>query len=171
MPGEAPLEPIIVRPATGADAATVRAIDAVTWSPVHNPGGPPDPDADPLTPRPGRAASVVLVATRDGAGAIGYLRLETPYAILSGAHVRQINGLAVDPSAQRQGVARALLQGAVQLAREEGARKLSLRVFAGNAPARALYAAAGFEIEGVLQREFLVEGEWVDDVLMALWLD
>ena len=34
--------------------------------------------------------------------------------------------------------------------------------------ARGLYEAAGFEVEGVLRGEFLLEGDYVDDVLMAL---
>ena len=37
-----------------------------------------------------------------------------------------------------------------------------------NADARALYAAAGFEIEGVLRGYFRLDGRYVDDVLMAL---
>ena len=44
----------------------------------------------------------------------------------------------------------------------------TLRVFAPNAAARALYDAAGFEVEGVLRGEFFLEGEYVDDLLMAL---
>jgi len=38
---------------------------------------------------------------------------------------------------------------------------------AGNAPARALYTAAGFVEEGILRGEFHLEGRDVDDVLMA----
>jgi RimJ/RimL family protein N-acetyltransferase len=41
-------------------------------------------------------------------------------------------------------------------------------VFAPNERARRLYERLGFEIEGVLRREFMVgDQEYVDDVLMA----
>ncbi len=36
-----------------------------------------------------------------------------------------------------------------------------------NTPARKLYEAEGFEIEGVLPGEFLLDGVFVDDVLMG----
>ena len=80
----------------------------------------------------------------------------------------QINGLAVDPAYRRRGIARALLDAAIDESRSRGARRLTLRVFAPNAAARALYDAAGFEVEGVLRAEFFLEGSYVDDVLMAL---
>ena len=37
-----------------------------------------------------------------------------------------------------------------------------------NAAARDLYAACGFEVEGVLREFFFLDGRYVDDVLMAL---
>ena len=48
-----------------------------------------------------------------------------------------------------------------------GARKLSLRVLGDNTVARGLYESCGFAVEGVLRDEFLVDGRYVDDVLMA----
>jgi RimJ/RimL family protein N-acetyltransferase len=44
---------------------------------------------------------------------------------------------------------------------------LSLRVLGPNAPARALYEARGFRVEGVFVDEFFLAGRYVDDVLMA----
>jgi len=34
-----------------------------------------------------------------------------------------------------------------------------------------LYASMGFAIEGILRKEFLIDGRYVDDVLMAIWID
>ena len=79
-----------------------------------------------------------------------------------------MNGLAVDPAAQRRGVGRALLGAAIEEDRRRGARRLTLHVLATNTGARALYAACGFEVEGVRRGKFLLEGEYVDDVLMAV---
>ncbi|MFQ6548208.1 GNAT family N-acetyltransferase [Aestuariibius sp. 2305UL40-4] len=52
-----------------------------------------------------------------------------------------VNVLAVYPRHRQQGVARALMQRAVELA---GPQPLSLIVADGNVPARALYASLGF---------------------------
>jgi RimJ/RimL family protein N-acetyltransferase len=51
---------------------------------------------------------------------------------------------------------------------EEGRRKLTLRVLGGNDSARRLYESRGFEIEGTLRGAFLLDGDYVDDHLMAL---
>jgi RimJ/RimL family protein N-acetyltransferase len=76
----------------------------------------------------------------------------------------------VDPAYQGRGAGQALLRAAADEARSRGARKLSLRVLGWNTSARRLYERCGFVVEGVLVREFLIDGEYVDDVLMALRL-
>ncbi|WP_143674119.1 GNAT family N-acetyltransferase, partial [Streptomyces caniscabiei] len=42
-----------------------------------------------------------------------------------------------------------------------------LRVLGHNTPARKLYESEGFVVEGVLPEEFLIDGAYVDDVLMG----
>jgi ribosomal protein S18 acetylase RimI-like enzyme len=114
----------------------------------------------------------VLVAVLDDEVA-GYLRLRpaTPWA--SNAHVLMIAGLAVAPSAQRKGVASALLEAAEAPASERKIERLTLRVLSVNTAARALYERHGYETEGELRGEFrLPVGPGgavvqVDDVLLA----
>jgi ribosomal protein S18 acetylase RimI-like enzyme len=84
--------------------------------------------------------------------------------------VLQLSGLAVHPRRQRSGAGRALVEAAVEQARDRGARKLSLRVLGVNTGARNLYQACGFVVEGILRAEFLLDGRYVDDVLMARYL-
>ncbi|WP_250007439.1 GNAT family N-acetyltransferase [Actinoplanes sp. M2I2] len=55
-----------------------------------------------------------------------------------------VRDLYVPARARRRGVARALLTHVVEAARAAGARRVSLQTETGNAPALALYAAAGF---------------------------
>jgi RimJ/RimL family protein N-acetyltransferase len=64
-------------------------------------------------------------------------------------------------------VGRALVDAAAAEARARGATRLTLRVLGPNAGARDLYESAGFVVEGTLRGEFVLEGELVDDVLMA----
>ena len=98
----------------------------------------------------------------------GTSRCARPARCPSHAHVLMVAGLGVDPEAQGRGVGRALVEAAVAEARARGARKLTLRVLGGNVTARRLYERCGFVVEGVLAREFLLDGEYADDVFMAL---
>ncbi|MBA2948530.1 GNAT family N-acetyltransferase [Streptomyces himalayensis] len=107
-----------------------------------------------------------LVA-ESGGRIVGYVRLGIPTPLLSNAHVRQIQGLAVADEARGQGVGRALVRAAVDEARRQGARRITLRVLGPNTPARKLYESEGFVVEGVQPGEFFLDGEYVDDVLMG----
>jgi RimJ/RimL family protein N-acetyltransferase len=60
------------------------------------------------------------------------------------------------------------MDAAATEARARGARRLTLRVLAHNEAARRLYDRSGYIVEGVLRGEFRLDGEYVDDVLMAL---
>ena len=71
------------------------------------------------------------------------------------------------PACGRHGVATALLQAAERRACDRGARKLSLHVLSTNPGAMRLYTRLGFEQEGVLRAEFLIEGRYVDDILLT----
>jgi ribosomal protein S18 acetylase RimI-like enzyme len=154
---------IRIRPAVTADGPRLVALDRATWSPENAVAPLRDDDADFFERRP---PSDVLVAEDDG-GIVGYTQFGRPTPLASNEHVLHIQGLAVDPSARRRGVARQLLEAAAEEATRRGARKLGLRVLGGNASARALYASAGFVVEGVLREEFWLDGRYVDDVLMA----
>jgi ribosomal-protein-alanine N-acetyltransferase len=56
--------------------------------------------------------------------------------------------LAVVPSLRRQGVGRSLLEHAMAEAAARGAAAVLLEVATDNAPARTLYASAGFAVVG-----------------------
>ncbi|MDE8349929.1 MAG: GNAT family N-acetyltransferase [Acidocella sp.] len=68
---------------------------------------------------------------------------------------------------KRRGIGRALLQVGLAQARSQGAEKVHLEVAAGNAPARRLYEAFGFQQAG-LRRQYYANGE--DAVVMSLTL-
>ncbi len=80
----------------------------------------------------GAPVGIVLLARRQGRGWIG--------------------SMGVAPAWRRQGIGRRLLQQALDNARTAGLRQVQLEVLTRNAPAIALYQAAGFQIT----RELLV---------------
>jgi ribosomal protein S18 acetylase RimI-like enzyme len=155
-----------IRPARPGDDRALAALDRATWTERTSPA-PPPPAPDPRFFGERVDIRDVLVAVVDGEVA-GYVRLARAGPLAASAHVLTINGIAVDPSRQGRGVGRALLDAAVAEARGRGARRLTLRVLGDNEPARRLYAAAGFVVEGELRGEFRLGGRYVDDVLMAL---
>ncbi|MET8857036.1 MULTISPECIES: GNAT family N-acetyltransferase [unclassified Streptomyces] len=154
-----------IRTATLDDEDALGRIDRDTWSTLHAVMPRPRPPYEPFySERFGPRDH--LVAELDGR-LVGYLRLGFPTPLACNAHVRQILGLAVADEARGAGVGRALLRAAREEARRQGARRITLRVLGHNTPARALYESEGFVVEGVLPGEFLLDGAYVDDVLMG----
>lgn len=156
-----------IRPALQADDAALRRLDIATWSWMVTPS-PAKPDDAPFFGDAARPEDVLVAAVADAVA--GYVRLGPALPLESGRHVLEIRGLAVDPAHQGRGIGRLLMAAAVEAATARGARKLTLRVLSSNATARALYESCGFAVEGILRETFLLEGRYVDDVLMALRL-
>ncbi|MFD3666189.1 GNAT family N-acetyltransferase [Streptomyces sp. NPDC058659] len=155
----------LIRIAESGDEDVLAVLDRAAWSPLHAVLPAPTEPYEPFFDARHRPEDY-LVAEVAGE-VVGYIRLGLPTPLAANAHVRQIQGLVVAESARGRGVARALLRAAVERARAEGARRITLRVLGHNAPARALYASEGFAVEGVLPGELLIDGEYVDDVLMG----
>src|SRR6202042_1896567 len=160
-----PVSPVQVRVARASDEAQLARLDRISWSPQS---GFPSVMQQAgtvffLTESPPQA---FLVGEIDGV-VVGYLRLGSPLPLPENAHVIGVLGLAVAPEARRRGVATALLAAAEQRARARGARKLSLRTFSTNPEAIRLYSRLGFEREGLLRAEFLIQGQYVDGILLA----
>jgi RimJ/RimL family protein N-acetyltransferase len=113
--------------------------------------------------------AAVFVAEHDDGTLIGRLSVgRDPHP--ASTHVADV-GLMVARGARRQGVGTALLEAAVEWARETGVSKLELHVFPWNEAAIALYDAFGFEREGYRKAHYSRGGEDVDAILMALDVD
>ncbi|MGB8946210.1 MAG: GNAT family N-acetyltransferase [Streptomyces sp.] len=154
-----------IRTALPDDEEALGRIDRATWSTLHAVQPAPQRPYPPFfSERFGPRDH--LVAELHGV-VVGYLRIGYPTALLANAHVRQILGFAVVDEARGRGVGRGLVRAAVEEARRQGARRVTLRVLGHNTPARTLYASEGFVVEGVLPGEFFLDGAYVDDVLMG----
>jgi ribosomal protein S18 acetylase RimI-like enzyme len=153
-----------IRTAARGDERALFELDRRTWAPDNS--VVPKPDEGSAFFDAYHRPEHFLVAERDGR-LVGFVRVVQPVPLETGAHVRQIQGLAVDPDERRRGLGRMLLEAACAAARSQGARRITLRVLSTNDIARKLYSSAGFAVEGVLPDEFFIEGEYVDDILMG----
>ena len=108
--------------------------------------------------------AAVFVAEAEGriVGRLSLARDRHP----ASSHVADL-GLMVAASYRRRGIGSALLEAAVEWAREIGVRKLELHVFPHNEPAIRLYEGFGFEREGYRRAHYRRGGEYVDAILMA----
>lgn len=159
-----------VRVAQEQDEQALHRVERATWTTGSSPAPVPPEERPFLSAARGVVPQDVLVAEVDGQVA-GYVQVRQASKMPSRAHVQEVTGLGVDPDHQGHGIAGALLQAAVAEARRRGARRLTLRVLGHNDVARRAYERAGFQVEGVLRGEFVLDGVDVDDVLMACRLD
>jgi GNAT superfamily N-acetyltransferase len=88
----------------------------------------------------------LLAAPGDGAAA-GVCQLRFRWSVWKSAEDCWLEDLYVRAEARRGGLGRALVEAALERAREHGARRVELDVNEDNAPARALYEACGFLTE------------------------
>jgi RimJ/RimL family protein N-acetyltransferase len=92
---------------------------------------------------------------------------------LEGGRFRKVHhvgemGVSVARRWRRQGIARRMLETALDAARASGElARLSLRVFASNAAARRLYESAGFAVEGRRPGYLRIQGREEDLILMG----
>jgi RimJ/RimL family protein N-acetyltransferase len=162
---------LLVRPAVPADADALvklgRAVAAEDelWLTYDRSRGDERRNVRGVQRNPNVA--VFVAETQDGV--VGRLSIARDASPLS-RHVAEL-GLMVAADSRRRGIGSALIEEAMNWARRAGIVKLELTVFPHNEPAIALYRKLGFREEGLLQRRYLVDGRYVDAMLMARDLD
>lgn len=95
--------------------------------------------------------SVIFIARRDGVAA-GFVQMYPSFSSVSTARVWILNDLFVAPHARRNGVARALMDFAVEWAAADGAARLILETARENVPAKALYRELGWMMDEEFDR-------------------
>lgn len=95
----------------------------------------------------GRGEGIVFVAV--AAGKVAGVISARPAKHFTGERDGYIGELAVDESAARRGIGRALVEAVRAWAQDQGLANLSLHTGAFNTNARAFYAALGFREEEV----------------------
>jgi putative acetyltransferase len=120
-----------------------------------------------------------FIETIEGEGTAVMWVVETEEHILGHAGLRETRaagvlslGMAILPEARGRGGGRALLQAIIGEARCLDGHKLELEVWPENTRAIALYAAAGFAVEGLKRDHYRRrDGSLRSALLMALRLD
>lgn len=79
-------------------------------------------------------------------------------------------GITVHDSCQNRGIGTALLSHLLGIAKERGIKKVHLTVRADNERAIRLYGKFGFKVEGTFHNEMCLNGKFIDDYRMALFL-
>jgi RimJ/RimL family protein N-acetyltransferase len=77
-------------------------------------------------------------------------------------------GMGLLPDVRGRGIGERLARAAIDAAIERGAERIELEVFRSNSRAIALYERLGFQHEGVRRRARKLDGQYDDDVLMAM---
>jgi ribosomal protein S18 acetylase RimI-like enzyme len=102
------------------------------------------------------------------AGTAGFYRHERGHF----RHKGHIWGVYVTPGARRKGVARALMTEIICRARAiTGIEQINLVVSAPQISARQLYSSLGFRTYGTERRSLKIGSDYIDDELMALFLN
>jgi len=138
-----------------------------------------EPDGLSADPEPGRAslrppserAGLTVPATTIKGGLAAPVTI-TAWASLNVFNPREAYRFVADISVyvergwRGQGAGRVLLEKLVELARQHDFHKLVLSAFPGNAGGMALYTKLGFRTVGIYREQGLLDGKWVDTVVM-----
>jgi RimJ/RimL family protein N-acetyltransferase len=108
---------------------------------------------------------LVLKAEVDGSitGLLTFFRDSRPRLL----HIADL-AMAVSASYWNKGLGTHLLTQAISWAKENGIRKINLKVKEENAPAIAIYQKLGFRVEGASTRGVFINGQFYSDVMMGL---
>ena len=111
-----------------------------------------------------------VALTLDGSAITGFQNVE-PFATYTKAfdHVGII-GTFVDGQYRGQGIAKQLFSATFEAAKFKGYKKLFAYVRGDNERALAVYLKQGFEIVGTAKNHALINGVFIDEVLIEKWL-
>ena len=106
----------------------------------------------------------VIVAEHEGQ-IVGWGSLNVFNARPAYRHVADFS-VYVERAWRGKGVGRGLLERLIELAREHGYHKLVLSAFPFNTAGVALYERLGFRTVGIYREQGLLDGRWVDTIIM-----
>jgi putative acetyltransferase len=151
-----------VRPAEVADARPMAELFAAVAEERTGIATEPPVDVDARTVQFTASIAESIVAAADGQ-IVGMIHVE------ASRHGFGEFGMLVDREWRGRGVGSALIQAAIDWAREQGLHKLSLEVFTHNTAGIALYRKFGFTEEGRHVKHYRrANGDLWDSLIMGL---
>lgn len=156
---------LLVQPVRPEDAEALGAVTAAAY--LDGDILPPDdPYVADLRDVASRMRETIVLAAYRGRRVLGGITLVAPgsaYTEVGREGELELRMLAVDPAAQRQGVAEALIRASAEVAEELGFEALVLSTMDVMPAAHRLYARLG--LERVAERDWL--GDWDPEALAA----
>jgi ribosomal protein S18 acetylase RimI-like enzyme len=155
----------IIRRATEHDYETLIELDQRAWSHESSPTYPFKTST--IADYQHRYPLDTLLVACFQEQVVGYICFQHRTPLASNHHVWQIRSLAVEPHARGQGIASLLLEHCEQAVRAQQGTIIRLSVLGANQKAQRTYERAGFVVTARLYKEFLIDGQWVDDLIMS----
>ena len=106
-----------------------------------------------------------VVVAEDGGVVIGWGSLN-PFSARAAYRFVADFSVYVERSWRGRGVGRVLLTRLIELGREHGYHKLVLSAFPFNQAGVALYERLGFRTVGIYREQGMLDGQWVDTIIM-----
>jgi L-amino acid N-acyltransferase YncA len=106
-----------------------------------------------------------VVVAEDGGVVIGWGSLN-PFSARAAYRFVADFSVYVERSWRGRGVGRVLLTRLIELGREHGYHKLVLSAFPFNRAGVALYERLGFRTVGIYREQGMLDGQWVDTIIM-----
>jgi len=122
-------------------------------------GGETEPGRTFVKP-PTESSGLAAPATMVGWGSLNVFNPREAYRFVADFSIY------VERAWRGRGVGRAMLEALIELARTHGFHKLVLSAFPFNAGGGALYEKLGFRTVGVYREQGLLDGKWVDTIIM-----
>lgn len=155
----------------GDTNAIIQAINAVTaedkW--FMSGGFIPTPPWERALHEPEDYPNYLLLVAEALGEVIGWCRV-FPYEFgETSRHVADF-GLGLLPDWRDQGIGTALITEAIAWATDQGFEKLTLSVFSTNSRALRVFERAGFACVGTRHKQFKMDDEYADEVLMEKFM-
>ena len=98
---------------------------------------------------------VALEENEEETRALGFALLYPSFNSVTASPIWILNDIYVDDSVRKRGIAKALIEKGIELARETGAKQLSLSTAHTNVPSHKLYESMGFKHDDLFRTYLL----------------
>ncbi|MCB4928920.1 GNAT family N-acetyltransferase [Streptococcus mutans] len=155
-----------IRPILLSDIEQVVQLENKAWTIQNTPAPLPLTNKNKIIQRFEKDTHY-LIAEKDG-NVLGVLHYEPYYSFPSGHHVVTF-GIAVDEKERKKGVGRRLIKSFLEEAKEDY-QKVQLHILATNQEVLSFFENLGFTEEARLNKQFFLNGQYVDDLIYTLYL-